>query len=163
MPAFLALQPYGLLVLDERGEVLASAGLPRDPDAVARVLSDEKLLDEALEKVLARLKGDEVFVNDELLKGLLDRRGIGSVLSPNEPPFLEIRKAPHRYASRVWGELGRRDYFLILNEIGVEVTKGRIKEQLSSLDQQVIRAIDYIDHVNTVSYTHLTLPTTERV
>ncbi len=148
MRAFLALQPYGVLLLDHKGKVLKSWGFPKDPEKIANILTDGSLLEEPLRKLLTGLKADEIVVSDQILKDLLDREDIRSVLSPAEEVFLQLRRAPHRYASQIWGGMKQKEYFRMLNEIGIELTRIRIKKQLSSLDQQVMKAIDYIDHAN---------------
>ncbi len=149
MPTFLSIQPYGLLVQGKSGEIIKSVSFPKDADAIAKILGDKSLIEEALGKLLSKVgRLDEIVVNDQMLKDILDQKGMRVVLSPNEAPFLEIRRSPHKYASKLWGEIKQREYFLLLNEISMKVTRYRIKEQLSSLDQQVIKAIDYIDHAN---------------
>ncbi len=144
----MALQPYGILLLDHKGKVLKSWGFPKDPEKIASILTDESLLEEPLRKLLAGLKADELVVSDQILKDLLNKADIKSILSPAEEAFLQLRRTPHRYASQIWGVVKQKDYFRMLNEIGIELTRIGIKKQLSSLDQQVIKAIDYIDHAN---------------
>ncbi len=148
MRAFLALQPYGLLLLDQRGKILKSWGFPKDPERIASLITSDDLLYDPLEKLIRGLKADELIVNDQKLKELLDNKGVSSVLSPGEEAFLQVRKAPQRYASQIWGGIKQKEYFRILNEVGIEITKIGIRKELSSLDQQVMKAIDYIDHAN---------------
>lgn len=148
MRVFLALQPYGILLLDHKGKLLKSWNFPKDPGKIAEVITESHLLTEPLRKLLSGLKADQLIVNDQTIKDLLEGMGFKSILSPDDGVFLRIRGSPHKYASRVWGEIGLKEYFRLLNEIGVEISKIRIRKQLSSLDQQVIKAVDYIDHVN---------------
>lgn len=148
LQAFLALQPYGILLLDHKGKILKSWSFPRDPEKIAKIITDSSLLNEPLRKLLSDLRADELRVSDQILKDLLEEMGIRSVLSPMEEVFLRVRRHPHEYASQVWGGIEQKEYFRLLNEIGTEVSKIRIRKQFSSLDQQVIKAVDYIDHVN---------------
>ncbi len=149
MSAFLSIQPYGLLVLDRKGKVIKFHSFPKDPDSIARILGNKDLLNEYIDEVISSRKDKEdIIVNDQLLKDLLNMNGVRSIISPNEKPFLSVRREFLRYASQVWGGISEKEYYLILNELGIKITKQRIKEELSSLDQQIIKSIDYIDHAN---------------
>lgn len=149
MPIFLSLQPFGIVVLGPKGEIISSNGFPRDPEVVSRIITDGKAIERMISKLLPKLRQeDELYVNDQLLKEVMDEMGIKAILSPNEEPFLKVRRSPHKFASVVWKGIGPREYYDFLNDLGIELTKLRIRRQLSSLDQQIIKAIDYIDHVN---------------
>ncbi len=149
MPIFLSIQPYGLLLLNEKGKLVKSYPFPKDPDSIARILENRDLLDEYIGRVISGMKDKEdIVVNDQLLKNLLDAKGVRSIISPGEKPFLKIRREFLRYASQVWGGIDEKEYYLILNELGIKITKQRIKGELSSLDHQIIKSIDYIDHAN---------------
>ena len=147
MTKFLAIQPYGILLLDEKGNILAKAGFPKDPERIAKILEERSLLEGFLDK-LKFGADDGIVVNDERLKELLESRGVASRLAPNEGPLKELMRSPHKFASTIWGGVKLKEYLQLLNEIGVEFTKERIRKELSSVDNQVMKAIDYIDHVN---------------
>ncbi len=122
---------------------------PKDPDSIAKILGNRDLLGEYIDRLISsrRDKGD-IVVNDQLLKDLLDMKGVKSIISSNEKPFLKVRREYLRYASQVWGGIDESEYYLILNRLGIRITKQKIKEELSSLDHQIIKSIDYIDHAN---------------
>lgn len=145
---FVAIQPYGILVLDEKGNIEESSPFPRDAKAISDIFSGGNSLREILEGLMMRIKADEIVVNDAILKEILANMGVNVTLSPQERPFLEIRRSPLKYASQLWGDLKQKEYFYLLNEIGILVTKSRVKERLSSLDQQIIKAVDFVDHSN---------------
>ena len=149
MPTFLSIQPYGLLILNEKGKVIKFQSFPKDPDSIAKILGNRDLLGEYVDRLISsrRDKGD-IVVNDQLLKDLLDMKGVRSIISSNEKPFLKVRREYLRYASQVWGGIDESEYYLILNRLGIRITKQKIKEELSSLDHQIIKSIDYIDHAN---------------
>ncbi|RDD54049.1 MAG: C/D box methylation guide ribonucleoprotein complex aNOP56 subunit [Candidatus Korarchaeota archaeon NZ13-K] len=148
MRAFIALQPFGLIALDERGELLEGLPFPRDAEAISNLVRDREFLRRSLKELMGRINADEIVVNDARLKELLDEMGVHASLSPGERPFSSLRRSPLRYASQLWGDLKQRDYLSLLNEIGILVTRARVREQLSSLDQQVIKAVDFVDHSN---------------
>jgi len=149
LPTFLSIQPYGLLILNEKGKVIKFQSFPKDPDSIAKILGNRDLLGEYVDRLISsrRDKGD-IVVNDQLLKDLLDMKGVRSIISSNEKPFLKVRREYLRYASQVWGGIDESEYYLILNRLGIRITKQKIKEELSSLDHQIIKSIDYIDHAN---------------
>ncbi len=149
MSIFLSIQPYGLLALDDKGKVIKLYPFPKDPDSIVEIVKNRNLLGEYINKIITDIgvKGD-ILVNDQVLKDLLDEKGVKAVISPNEKPFLRIRKEFLKYLSRAWSDTDEREYYLILNEIGIKITKRKIKEELSSLDQQIMKSIDYIDHAN---------------
>ncbi len=149
MSIFLSIQPYGLLVLNDKGKVIKLYPFPKDPGSIVEIVRDRNLLGDYIDKIITDVgaRGD-IVVNDQVLKDLLDEKGIKAVISPNEKPFLKVRKEFLKYLSRAWSDINEREYYLILNKIGIEITKWKIKEELSSLDQQIIKSIDYIDHAN---------------
>ncbi|MCC6028917.1 MAG: hypothetical protein LM591_02110 [Candidatus Korarchaeum sp.] len=148
MRVFLAIQPYGILLLDENGKLLELVPFPRDVGAIASILERRVFVREAVSKILSGVDADEIVVNDSILKEVLDGMGRASVLSPSEKPFSAIRSSPLKYASQAWGEIKQKEYFQILNELGILLSKSGVRERLSSLDQQVIKAIDFVDHSN---------------
>lgn len=148
MRIFVASQPYGIMVLDESGNLLRSFPFPKDAGLIADILEDKSRLKEILGELLKEIHADNVVVNDSALKNLLSELGINALLSPEYELFSEIRKYPLKYASKVWGDLKQKDYFSLLNELGIILTKSKVREKLSSLDQQVIKAVDFIDHSN---------------
>ncbi len=148
MRAFLAIQPYGILLLDENGKLLELVPFPKDEKAIARILEGREFLREALNKILSNMNADEIVVNDPILKEILDEIGKSSTLSPGEKPFSIVRSSPIRYASQAWGEIKQKEYFQFLNELGILLSKSGVRERLSSLDQQVIKAVDFVDHSN---------------
>lgn len=148
MKVYVALQPYGIMLFDEKGALLRSSPFPRDPEIIARTLRDGTRLKEILKELISGIDSDNLIVNDASLKTLLEELGVNSLLSPEEKLFREMRKSPMKYVSQIWGDLKQKDYFYLLNELGVLLTRSRVREKLSSLDQQVIKAVDFIDHSN---------------
>ncbi|MCS7102784.1 MAG: C/D box methylation guide ribonucleoprotein complex aNOP56 subunit, partial [Candidatus Korarchaeum sp.] len=150
MKVFVAIQPYGILVLDDKGDLLEGFPFPKDAKIISDMIVRRSSLREILGELIARVNATEteIVVNDAILKEVLREIGVNAMLSPEERPFLEIRRSPLRYASRLWGDLKQREYFSLLNEIEILVTRSRVKEYLSSLDQQVIKAVDFVDHSN---------------
>ena len=148
MRVFLVLQPYGIVILDEKGGLVGGSPFPRDAKAISDIILGRNPLKEILRDVLAKVDADEIVVNDPVLRELLEEMGANVTLSPEEKPFVEVRKSPLRYASGLWGDIKQKEYFSLLNEIGILITKSRVRERLSSLDQQVIKAVDFVDHSN---------------
>ncbi|MEM0035987.1 MAG: hypothetical protein QXK99_01000, partial [Candidatus Korarchaeum sp.] len=148
MRLFVAMQPYGILVLDEKGSIVDKFPFPKDAKAISDIIGGGSSLREILRELISRIRADEIVVNDAALKGILADMGINATLSPEERVFLEVRRSPLRYASQLWGDLKQKEYFYLLNEIGILLTKSKVKERLSSLDQQIIKAVDFVDHSN---------------
>ncbi|MEM4476955.1 MAG: hypothetical protein QXH90_01105 [Candidatus Korarchaeum sp.] len=148
MRLFVAMQPYGILVLDEKGSIVDKFPFPKDAKAISDIVGGGSSLREILRELISRIRADEIVVNDAALKGILADMGINATLSPEERVFLEVRRSPLRYASQLWGDLKQKEYLYLLNEIGILLTKSKVKERLSSLDQQIIKAVDFVDHSN---------------
>lgn len=148
MRVLIAIQPYGLLVLDDRGNLIEGVPFPKDAGAISDIFKGGGSLRKILGDLIARINAVEIVVNDAMLKDALGETGVNVTLSPKEIPFSEVRRSPLRYASQLWGEIKQREYFSLLNEIGILVAKSKVRERLSSLDQQVIKAVDFVDHSN---------------
>ncbi len=146
MTKYLALHPAGLFLFDESGKLVKAEAFPEDPEIVVKVV--EEGLEELATKLMKGLDGEEVVVNSQPLKEALDGRGFRPLLDPSHPIFVNLRRSPHKAYELVGKSKSLKEYREFVRNVGTELTRVRIKEALSSPDQQVIKIVDYIDHVN---------------
>ncbi len=146
MTKYLALHPAGLFLFDENGELVKFEALPEDPEIIVKLV--EEGLSELVAKLIKGFEGEEVIVNTQPLKEAAESSGFKSSLKPSHPIFVSLRRSPHKVYEFIGKGKSLKEYREFVRNLGVELTRRRIKEALSSPDQQVMKIVDYIDHVN---------------
>ncbi len=148
LPIYLALHPVGLLMFGEDGKLVEVEPFPEDPSLIAKTV--EGLLDNVVSRVLSKYSPtDIIVVNTSVLRDPLERKGFNVIVKPSHDIFSSLRKHPKMAYELIGkGKQTLREYRDFVRKVGTEITRQRIKKALSSPDQQVIKIVDYIDHVN---------------
>lgn len=145
--------PFGVLLLDDDGNTLFYSvfSSAREAGEALYLLSRGKPFPQ-VEEVRNALEGmgdgvEEVVVTSP---GLASSLGYGGrvVVDLNSPAARIVRERSLQYAKEMGFPGERREYNSYLTEVGVEVSRRRIRDELSQRDNLIIRAIDYVDHLN---------------
>ncbi len=155
MQVFVVSHPLGFLVVDDKKHEIFKIPFPIDPIKAARChisLRKGEWFDELRDLVKHLEKDpkiDKIVVDSNNLKELMVQKMKKKVvLDPIHPTLTFFRERPF-YVAKTLGWTGEEsEYKLFLVELGVEVSRGLIRSELMKRDKLVIRAIDYLDHLN---------------
>ncbi|RLG49024.1 MAG: hypothetical protein DRO06_00120 [Thermoproteota archaeon] len=148
MKRVLALHPLGLIVADEEGKPLAVKTFPRSAKKIAKIIYS--ILRGEPPRDLAEFIEDSVGDASEIVlcSPWLRRLAPGGRVDPLDPACRAIRRAMRKLPPRLGVELDDAQYGELLSSIGYHLSGMLVSDALSEPDLLVIRAIDYIDHLN---------------
>lgn len=154
LPAFVVSHPLGFLVMDDEGQVLREFSFPSDPKVAAerhfeirRVQAIEEI--KSLAKYLKSNKSiDLVVLDSQGLKSMLGDVGRRVTVDPTNEVAILVRRRSRHYAEGLGWRGNEREYHNFLRELGTELTRKLARLELERGDYLVIKAIDYLDHLN---------------
>ena len=155
MQAFVVSHPLGFLVVDEKKQEIFKVTFPLDPSKAASRHLDirngewtEEVKDLA-EYLDNNPKIEEIVVDSKDLKNLIAKKIAKKVTADPINPVLLFYRARAFEVAKALGWSGEEpEYRLFLVELGIELSRRLIRSELMKRDKLVIRAIDYLDHLN---------------
>ncbi len=155
MQVFVVSHPLGFLVVDGKKREIFKVTFPLNPNEAAnRHLSIRKgeyieELAELVEYLNNNPQIDNIVVDSRDLKNLLVQRTHKKVtVDPTDPIFVFYRERSLDVARSLNWTGEESGYRLFLVELGIELSRGLIRSELMKRDKLIIRAIDYLDHLN---------------
>jgi len=135
-------------VTDEKGNPLTVRTFPRSAKKTAKIIYSmlKGELSEEIRGFIENTVGDatEIVLCTPCLKRFLPKGRV----DPLDPACRAIRRAMRALSPRLGVELDDVQYAELLSSIGYHLSGMLISDALSEPDLLVIRAIDYIDHLN---------------
>ena len=155
MQAFVVSHPLGFLVVDGKKQEIFRSAFPLDPSkAASRHLSIRRgeFIEELIDLVEYLDKDPqihEIVVDSRDLKNLIAQRTNKRVIvDPTNPILVFYRERPIDVAKILNWDADEPEYRLFLVELGIELSRSLIRSELTKRDKLIIRAIDYLDHLN---------------
>jgi len=155
LQVFVVSHPLGFLVVDGKKREIFKVTFPLNPNEAAnRHLSIRKgeyieELAELVEYLNNNPQIDNIVVDSRDLKNLLVQRTHKKVtVDPTDPIFVFYRERSLDVARSLNWTGEESGYRLFLVELGIELSRGLIRSELMKRDKLIIRAIDYLDHLN---------------
>ena len=154
MQVFVISHALGFLVMDKSGRVLRTFAFSSDPADVAEAHFRVRR-GEMMEQIKAL--GEYLRSNDDIslitpdcpkIKGLLGEIGKKVSVNPSNPMAKAARKNSMECARNLGWEEGEEQYHDFLMEVGVELSRRLIREELKGRDRLIIRAVEYLDDLN---------------
>ncbi|PNV78229.1 MAG: hypothetical protein C0200_02145 [Thermoproteota archaeon] len=153
MDLFLSITPVGICMLDERGELVDFSKFPMDPEGAAKrlhlVKSGEAI--EELRDLVSRWIGSigTLYLESSSLRDLVLREfpGINAKVAPNMDPFVLFRRRKREFMASISG-IKEEELQNLLIDISLSLARIQIKEELSRKDLLIMKAVDYLDHLN---------------
>jgi len=155
LQAFVVSHPLGFLVVDGKKREIFKSTFPLDPSKAANChfrIRKEEFIEELRDLVDFLDKDpqiDEIVVDSRDLKNLI-AQGTNKriVVDPTNPILVFFRERPLDAAKLLNWNADEPEYRLFLVELGIELSRSLIRSELSKRDKLIIRAIDYLDHLN---------------
>ncbi|MDK2464558.1 MAG: C/D box methylation guide ribonucleoprotein complex aNOP56 subunit [Candidatus Korarchaeota archaeon] len=145
--------PFGILLLDGDGNALFYSvfSSPEDAGESLYLLSLGRSFPQ-VEEVQAAIEN----MGDEVEEVVVPSRELASSLGYSGRVIVDltspVARAVRERALQIAKEMGfqgdRREYNDYVTKVGIEISRRRIKDDLSQRDNLIIRAIDYVDHLN---------------
>ncbi len=155
LQVFVVSHPLGFLVVDKKKKVLFRLIFPLDPKQAAKLhLSIRKgEWIEELQDLIDYLDGnpsiDGVVVDSRGIKNLIASKTSKRVIvDPTNPILFYYRERPLEVAKALNWNVKEPEYCFFLVELGIELSRGLIRSELTKRDKLIIRSIDYLDHLN---------------
>jgi nucleolar protein 56 len=153
MDLFLSITPVGICMLDGRGELIDFSRFPNDPEDAAErlhLIRSGKAVDE-LRDLISRWIGniDTLYLDSSSLRDTVlgEFPGINTKVAPNMDPFVLLRGKKREIMSAISGK-GKEELQDLLVDISLSLARMQIKKELSRKDLLVMKAVDYLDHLN---------------
>ena len=153
MDLFLSITPVGICMMDERGELVDFSKFPTDPESAAErlhLLKSGKAVDE-LKDLISRWIGSisTLYLESSDLRDLVLREfpDINAKVAPNMNPFVLLRRRKREVMASISGIEGDNLQNLLV-DISLSLARIQIKEELSRKDLLIMKAVDYLDHLN---------------
>lgn len=150
MRGYLACSPAALLILDEKGDVIAARKWPEDPEKAAEEmlsLEEGRIPQTLLNLVEEAVELDSIVVEDSDLGESLAQVFKGEVIvKPNNDVVRAFREKLPEYL----GELGisEEEYRRILYELSLHLTRRKVRKAAEKRDLFIAQAISTLDDVN---------------
>ncbi len=145
--------PFGILLLDGDGNALfySAFSSPEDAGESLYLMSLGRSFPQ-VEEVRAAIESmggevEEVVVPSRELASSLGYSG-RVIVDLNSPVAKAVRERALQIAKEMGFQGDRREYNDYVTQVGIEISRRRIKDELSQRDNLIIRAIDYVDHLN---------------
>jgi len=155
LQVFIVSHPLGFLVVDRERHELFKVAFPLNPiKAADRHLNIRKgkwieELGELVEYLNNNLQAESVVVDSRELKDLISQKTDKRIIvNPTNPVLVYYRERSLDVAKSLNWTGKEPEYRLFLVELGVELSRRLIREELAKRDKLIIRAIDYLDHLN---------------
>ncbi len=155
MQVFIVSHPLGFLVVDRERREFFKVAFPLNPvKAANRHLNIRKgkwieELGKLVEYLNNNLQAENVVVDSKELKELISQKTDKRVIvDPTNPILVYYRERPLDVAKSLNWPGEEPEYRLFLVELGIELSRGLIRAELAKRDKLIIRAIDYLDHLN---------------
>ncbi|RLF06199.1 MAG: C/D box methylation guide ribonucleoprotein complex aNOP56 subunit [Thermoprotei archaeon] len=150
MRGYLACSPVALLILDERGDVIAAKRWPEDPEKAAEELMslEEGRVPETLLNLLSEAAGlDSLVVEDADLGKSLAQVFKGEIIvKPNNDVVRTFREKLSEYLEKL-GVSGE-EYRRLLYELSLHLTRRKVRKAAEKRDLFVAQAISALDDIN---------------
>jgi len=147
---YLACSPVALLILDERGDVIAAKRWPEDPEKAAEELMslEEGRVPETLLNLLSEAAGlDSLVVEDADLGKSLAQVFKGEIIvKPNNDVVRTFREKLSEYLEKL-GVSGE-EYRRLLYELSLHLTRRKVRKAAEKRDLFVAQAISALDDIN---------------
>ena len=152
MEAYLSITPLGACLLDSSGEILDFSPFPRNPEEISKRFAalHRGKISEEIEDLLQRWEKSIqiLYVESSEVKEAIGSKFSKKIVSaPNLEVFRKFRAEKVAKLSSLAG-ISEKDYYNLLVDASIELTSSLIKDQLSRKDLLVIKAVDYLDHLN---------------
>jgi len=135
MKAYIVTNPFGVFVLDERGQIIDEKHFLKDPKIVAQKLIQQSLLNEESE-IIENLK----------------KKGFNEIISSKHTDFVLMEENNFgekqiRKRIRQLSKLNTQEFNEYMTSVGIEITRIKIKQNVKKdrIAMEVIDAIDEID------------------
>jgi len=150
MKCFLTVTPLGVIALNEKGVIIESISIPRDPREVAdRLLKLEagksfKELSTVVKKLKA--KGYQTIVVDNAhLVRIIKDLGVSECEVSLESPLSAVKEDPLKFSKYLDFEGSWLEYASLLREVGIFLSREKVRRKLSERDKLIIYAIRCIE------------------
>jgi nucleolar protein 56 len=153
MDLFLSITPVGICMLDERGELIDFSRFPDDPEDAAKRLHSIRsgeIVDELRDLISRWIKNiDTLYLESSSLRDVIlgEFPGINTKVAPNMDPFVVLRRKKREIMSIISGK-EKEELRNLLVDISLSLARMQIKKELSRKDLLVMKAVDYLDHLN---------------
>ncbi|MGY0288535.1 MAG: hypothetical protein ACUX7D_07290 [Candidatus Methanodesulfokora washburnensis] len=153
MDLFLSITPVGICMLDERGELIDFSRFPDDPEDAAKRLHSIRsgeIVDELRDLISRWIKNiDTLYLESSSLRDVIlgEFPGINTKVVPNMDPFVVLRRKKREIMSIISGK-EKEELRNLLVDISLSLARMQIKKELSRKDLLVMKAVDYLDHLN---------------
>jgi nucleolar protein 56 len=153
MDLFLSITPVGICMLDERGELIDFSRFSDDPEDAAKRLHSIRsgeIVDELRDLISRWIKNiDTLYLESSSLRDVIlgEFPGINTKVAPNMDPFVVLRRKKREIMSIISGK-EKEELRNLLVDISLSLARMQIKKELSRKDLLVMKAVDYLDHLN---------------
>jgi nucleolar protein 56 len=153
MDLFLSITPVGICMLDERGELIDFSRFPDDPEDAAKRLHSIRsgeIVDELRDLISRWIKNiDTLYLESSSLRDVIlgEFPRINTKVAPNMDPFVVLRRKKREIMSIISGK-EKEELRNLLVDISLSLARMQIKKELSRKDLLVMKAVDYLDHLN---------------
>jgi len=145
--------PLGILLLDGEGNLLYYSQFsdPEEAGEAFYLLRKGKGFPqiEDVKRAIGSMGGSAEYIVVPC-RGVASALGLSGnvVVEPDSPVAKVVREKSFDFAKKMGFQGDRSEYNSYLTEVGLVLSRKLIKDELAERDNLIIRAIDYVDHLN---------------
>ncbi|MFZ8854967.1 MAG: C/D box methylation guide ribonucleoprotein complex aNOP56 subunit, partial [Thermofilaceae archaeon] len=149
---YLALMPFGVVLANDKGEIVASALAGKsfeEARAYLQALEGGALTQDALDLIKRHLtRDDTLYVEDEdVARFVTQTLGLDVRVEPGSPVFRGLRAKMPATMAKLMG-VQEQEFYNLLHQMTIELARSKLKEVAEKRDLFVAQAIRALDDVN---------------